>query len=412
MQICTNCVMDTTDPDITFNDEGVCNYCQDFQQSVVNYWKPGTKETLKELDTIVRTIKESQKDHEYDAIIGVSGGVDSSYLLHWASKVANLRLLAVHVDAGWNSELAVQNIENLVKKLNIDLYTHVVNWEAMKNVHRAFLQSGVANQDTPQDHAFVGSLYKFVSKHNIKYILNGCNIATESILPKKWGHDAMDGDQIKDICKKFGSTNIKGFPLMSFFKYHAYYPLIKKIEHISPLNYIDYDKERAVDFLAKEYGWRYYGGKHYESRFTKFFQGYWLPQKFGYDKRKAHLSSLILSGQMTRDEALKELSLPSFDEREIKHDIDYIAKKLNFTSDELLSLLNEPNKTFMDYKNNLEKKERFYRWKWNVEVEIPAWWQYNRERTRVRYLKYSDLAQRAIRKAIRLCLLRGSKKNS
>lgn len=373
MQTCVNCVMDTTDPNLTFNNKGVCNYCQNFNENIIDkYWKPGSKESLAKLDTIIAEIKETQKNKEYDAIIGVSGGVDSSYLLYWATKIAKLRLLAVHVDAGWNSELAVKNIESLVRNLGIDLYTHVVNWEAMKDVHLAFLKSGVANQDIPQDHAFVASIFEFVSKHNIKYVLNGCNIATESVLPTAWGHDSMDSDQIKDICKKFGAKHLKDFPLMSFFKFYHYYPKIKKIEHISPLNYIVYDKPEAIRFLEKEMGWRYYGGKHYESRFTKFFQGYWLPTKFGYDKRKAHLSSLILSGQTSRQEALEELKKPPILESELKHDIIYIAKKLDISNDELMSYLHSENKTFHDYANNLNKKEAYYRFIQNIDNKLIA----------------------------------------
>lgn len=357
MTICTKCVMDSTDPEITFNSSGVCSHCITFEEKVKPVWYPGTPKAEKELDSIIKQIKHEQRHEEYDAIIGLSGGVDSSYLAYWAVKHAGLRLLAVHVDAGWNSELAVQNIEKIVKSLGIELYTHVVDWEAMRDVQLAFFKAGVANQDVPQDHAFFSALYNFAVKNKIRYVLNGSNIATESILPKAWGHDAMDADQIKDICKKFAGKAWKKFPIVPFFKYHIYFPYIKGMTIVRPLNYINYEKKTAIRVLENELGWKYYGGKHYESRFTKFFQGYWLPKKYGYDKRKAHLSSLILSGEITRDDALKELLLPAYDEVTLKGDIEYVAKKLEISVNEFMLLMQRPNVSYDNFRSNLKKKK-------------------------------------------------------
>ncbi len=352
--------MDTSDPDIKFDAQGVCNHCLTFDKAIRPNWYPGTPRADQELTELVERIKASQKDQEYDAIIGISGGVDSSYLAYWATRVAGLRLLAVHVDAGWNSELAVQNIEKLVRNLNIELYTHVVDWEAMCDVQKAFFQAGVANQDTPQDHAFFSVLYKFAVENKIRYVMNGTNLATESILAKAWGHDPMDADQVTDICTKYGARAFPKFPLVSFYRYFIDIPYVKKIQVIRPLNYLNYSKNAAIELLEKELSWKYYGGKHYESRFTKFFQGYWLPTKFGYDKRKAHLSSLIVGGELTRDAALEQLNQPPFDPATVDADLEFVAKKLGMTADSFRTLMAEPNRHFTDFRNNAFKKKIYY----------------------------------------------------
>lgn len=356
MRVCTHCVMDETDPEITFDAQGICSHCHTFKEKIEPFWHPGTSQATAQLNSLIEKIKDTQKHKEYDAIIGLSGGVDSSYLAYWAVKEAGLRLLAVHVDAGWNSELAVQNIEKIVKILGIDLYTHVVDWAAMRDVQLAFFKAGVANQDTPQDHAFFSVLYSFAVKNKVKYVLNGSNIATESILPKAWGHDAMDADQITAICRKFGAKAFKKFPLTHFWKYHLYFPYIKGMQVVRPLNFIPYHKTQAIQTLESELGWKYYGGKHYESRFTKFFQGYWLPTKYGYDKRKAHLSSIILSGGMTRTEALKILEEPLYNSTDLKNDLEFMAKKLEITSEEFKDLMKKPNTHYTQFKNHVRKR--------------------------------------------------------
>jgi N-acetyl sugar amidotransferase len=351
-QVCTKTVMDTTDPDITFDENGICNYVHFFNEKVKPILDP-SPEKEKVLKYLVQEIKEYGKDKEYDCIIGISGGVDSSYLAYYLKKVAGLRLLAVHLDGGWNSELAVKNIEDILKKLDIDLHTYVVDWEEMKDLQVSFLKSGVANQDIPQDHAIIATLYKTAREKNIKYIISGHNYATESILPKAWGFDAMDTSHIKGIHKRFGKLRkLRSYPLIGFFDYYLISRYLKKIQSIRFLNLIDYNKQDAMDLLQKEYGWRYYGGKHYESRFTKFFQSYYLPTRFGFDKRKAHLSSLIVSGQITREEALVELAKPLYTEFELEGDKEYIRKKLDLTEEEFETILTQPLKTYKDYPSN------------------------------------------------------------
>jgi N-acetyl sugar amidotransferase len=342
--------MDTTDPEITFDEAGVCNHCRKFDERQPKTWFTGEEGKVK-LQHIVQTIKQAGKGKRYDCIIGLSGGVDSSYLAY-QTQILGLRPLAVHVDAGWNSELAVKNIENIVKYLNIDLYTHVVDWEEVKDLQVAFLRASVANQDVPQDHAFFAALYRFAIQNGIRYVLSGGNYATESVLPESWGYNAMDLRHLKEIYRRFGQKRLKTFPTVGFFQYYIYYPYLKGMKVVRPLNYIPYNKQEAIRILEKEIGWRYYGGKHYESRFTKFFQCYYLPKKFGFDKRKAHLSSLIMSGQITRNEALKELNKDLYPQHELKDDKSFVIKKLGLTEEEFQELLNLPNKSFEDYPSN------------------------------------------------------------
>lgn len=349
-QICTRCIMDTSDPDITFDEVGECNYCQQFDRTASKIWFPNEEGELK-LYEIISQIKLSGKGKEYDCIIGLSGGVDSSYLAYKASQMG-LRILAVHVDGGWNSELAVQNIENIVKKCGIDLVTHVVDWEDMQDMQAAFFRSGVANQDIPQDHAFFAALYNYAIRNNIKWVLHGSNIATEYILPKAWGYNAMDSKHLLSIHKLFGKRKLKSFPVIGFFKFHFYFPYIKKLKVARLLNYMVYDKFEAIKVLEKEVGFKYYGGKHFESRFTKFFQSYHLPVKFGFDKRKAHLSSMILSNLISREEALKEMREPLFNPNEIEENMEFVAKKLGFSLEEFKMILVQPNHSYSNYPNN------------------------------------------------------------
>lgn len=349
-QMCTVCVMDTTDPLITFDGEGRCNHCRGFETNFRPYWKPN-EAGWQELQGKLREIKESGRGKQYDCIIGLSGGVDSSYL---AIKVVEwgLRPLAVHVDAGWNSELAVKNIEQIVSKLNLDLITHVIDWEDMKDLHLAFLRSHVANQDIPQDHAFFAALYGYATRSRIKYVISGTNFATESILPQAWGYDAMDARHVQAIHDRFGSRPLKNFPLISFWQYYIYFPRILNMQVVAPLNFIDYVKEEAVEVLEREYGWRYYGGKHYESRWTRFYQAHYLPTKFGYDKRKAHLSSLVVSGQMTRDAALAELEKPLYTGNELAEDMAFVSKKLGLSVHELQAFIDAPPHHYTEYPTN------------------------------------------------------------
>lgn len=329
LQMCTRCVMDTTDPAIVFDASGVCNHCLEFENVTRRNWFPNDEGTRR-WQAIAAQVRLDGDGKEYDCILGLSGGVDSSYL---ALKVREwgLRPLVVHVDAGWNSELAVANIEKIVKHCGFDLHTHVVDWEEMRDLHLAYLRAGVANQDVPQDHAFFANLYHFATSNGIRTVLSGGNIATESIFPKAWHGAAMDAINLKAIHKRYGERPLKNYRTVSFFDYYIWYPFVKKMRAVRPLNYMPFNKESAIDELERACGWRSYGRKHGESLFTKLFQNYYLPVKFGYDKRKPHLSSLIVSGQMTREEALSKLAEPLYERDELEIDIAYFCKKLRIS---------------------------------------------------------------------------------
>ncbi len=361
-QVCTRCVMDTTDPEIEFDEHGVCSHCRNFDTNVKPAW-PSVDGDPAKLEAMVQAVKAYGKGKRYDCIIGLSGGIDSSYI---AVKVAEwgLRPLVVHVDAGWNSELAVMNIEQICRRLGFDLVTHVVDWEEMRDMQLAFLRSNLANQDVPQDHAFFAALYGYAEKAGIKYVINGSNFATECILPAPWGYDAMDATHVKSIQARFGSRPRGDFPLVSFFDLYVKYPFLLKMEVLRPLNLLPYNKEEAIKILEKDYGWRYYGGKHYESRWTRFFQAYYLPYKFGYDKRKAHLSSLVVSGQMSRGDALEALKAPLYDPKLLTEDKIFIAKKLGLSLTEFEALVEQPARHFSEFPNHQRKRRlavRVYR---------------------------------------------------
>lgn len=352
-QICTRCIMDTTDPDIAFDDQGVCNHCHYFDNNVRPAW-PSPEKGKFLLAEMIAHVKSYGEGKRYDCIIGLSGGIDSSFIAVKAVEWG-LRPLVVHVDAGWNSELAVMNIEQICSRLGLDLVTHVVDWEEMQDMQLAFLRSNLANQDVPQDHAFFAALYGYAIQAGIKYVISGSNYATESILPQSWGYDAMDATHVKAIHRRFGRRKRGNFPLVSFWNLYFRYPMILKMEVLRPLNYIPYNKEEAIRILERDYGWRYYGGKHYESRWTRWFQAYYLPHKFGYDKRKAHLASLVVSGQMSRDEALAQLRNPLYDEKLLTEDKEFIAKKLGISVQELDDLISSPLQHYSEFPNHQRK---------------------------------------------------------
>lgn len=337
---CTRCVMDTSDPEIVFDDQGVCNHCLHFERTAPLEWFPN-EEGARRWSRMTDEIRAAGAGQEYDCILGLSGGVDSSYL---ALKVKEwgLRPLVVHVDAGWNSELAVANIEKIVKHCNFDLHTHVVDWEEMRDLHLAYLKAGVANQDVPQDHVFFSSLYHFATRNKIRYILSGGNLATEGIFPKAWHGSAMDAINLKAIHRKFGERPLRSYSTIGFFDYFIWYPFVRKMRTARPLNYMAYDKTQAISELENTVGWRSYGRKHGESLFTKLFQNHYLPVKFGYDKRLPHYSSLIVSGQMSRDEALAKLAEPLYDAQELERDIAYFCKKLRITRVQYDAFLKAP----------------------------------------------------------------------
>lgn len=344
--------MDTTDVDIAFDESGICSWCVRFDTVIRQQWQPDAAGRQR-LQATVEAIKRETAGQDYDCIVGLSGGVDSSYAAYVARHELGLRLLAVHVDAGWNSELAVKNIENIVKRLDIDLHTHVVDWEEMRDLQLAFLKSGVANQDVPQDHAFFAALYKFAVQRGIRWILSGGNTATESVLPTSWGYNAMDLRHLKSIHRRFGTVPLRTFPTCNFVQSYVYYPFVRGMRVLRPLDYLPYVASDAIATLERELGYRYYGTKHGESRFTKFFQNYWLPSRFGYDKRRAHLSSLILSGQLTRAEALDILGRPLYsNEAELAEDKAFVAKKLGLRVEEFDRLLAAPIHSHRDYPSN------------------------------------------------------------
>jgi N-acetyl sugar amidotransferase len=344
--------MDTSDSRIVFDENGVCDHCNDFYKNVLPNWHTDEK-GKKELESIVKKIKEDGKNRDFDCLFGMSGGVDSSYLLHVVVKEFGLRPLVFHVDGGWNTDLSVHNIQVMVDKLRLKLHTEVINWDEMKDFQLAFFKSGVPHIDIPQDHAFVATLYNYAAKYNIKYILNGGNISTECVRnPMEFLYYGTDMAQIRDIMKRFSAVKMKTYPFSSVFRHKIYLRYIKKVQVIKPLNYQPYIKDEALKLLEKEYGWTPYPQKHFESQFTKFFEGYWLPERFGFDTRRVQYSSLILTGQMKREEALEKLKKPAYNPATIDEEFNIIATKLGICSEELKSYFNMPKKFYWDYKNN------------------------------------------------------------
>lgn len=353
IRLCSNCVMDTTDSMISFDAHGICDHCVNFYQNILPNWDTG-EIGARNLEHIVAEIKKTGKGKEYDCIMGMSGGADSSYLLYVVKEKFGLRPLVFHVDTGWNSQEAVGNIEKLVDKMGLDLFTEVIDWEEMRDLQLAFFKSGVAHIDTPQDHAIFMTMYKFARKYDVKYILTGGNFSTECVKnPLEWNYFASDLVHLMDIHKKFGLRPLIKFPLANILTYKVYYRYFKGIRVVKPLDYVPYVKKEAMQFLADRYGWQTYSQKHFESRFTKFYEAFWQPKKFGIDKRKVQFSSLILTNQMTRKEALEKLAAPAYDESAIKQEFAYIATKLGISIKDLQGYLDAPNKSFRDYKNQL-----------------------------------------------------------
>lgn len=347
--------MDSTDETIVFDDNGRCDYCANYYDNILPNWHPN-EEGEKEIQKVIDKIKEEGKGKDHDCIIGISGGLDSSYLVHVAVKKWGLRPLLYHVDAGWNSDVSTNNITSLVDGLNLDLYTDVINWEEMKDLQRSFIKSQVPDIDTPQDLVFFSSLYNYCAKNGVKYILTGGNFSTECVRePLHWGaYYQTDMKYVRDIHNQFGEIPLKTFPTCDIFKYKIQYRLLNGVRVVKPLDYINFRKTEAEDTLENQYGWQRYKHKHHESRFTRWYEAFWLPRKFGFDKRKNHLSSLVLTGQMTREAALERVSTPELPEDELKKEFEYVAKKLGFSTDELQGYFDGPNKSFKDFKNNLK----------------------------------------------------------
>ena len=343
--------MDSTDSAIVFDENGICDHCKTFDEKIKPTWAASADHS-EAITTLVTKIKTSGQGHEFDCLMGMSGGIDSSFLLHKMVTEYELRPLVFHVDAGWNSQLAVNNIQRVVDKLGLDLYTEVIDWKEMRDLQLSFFKSGVSHIDTPQDHAFFATMYKFADKHNIKHILTGGNYATECIRnPLEWMWYQSDSIQLKDIHRKFGTIPLKKFPVTNILWHKVYLPYIRGIKLSRPLDLIHYDKEKATIELENEYGYQRYPQKHFESRFTRFYESYWLPERFGFDTRKVQLSSLILTGQMSRNDALQELKKKPFDEETIHQDFEYIATKLKISVDELSGYMTMEKKTYKDFKS-------------------------------------------------------------
>jgi N-acetyl sugar amidotransferase len=337
---CAITVMDTiADPSISFDDKGISNYYHDYkkleQEAMI-----GSAENEKLLESMINAIKEEGKGKKYDCVTGVSGGVDSSYTVLMAKRWG-LRPLIVHFDNGWNSEIAVKNINNIIQKTGFDLFTIVVNWEEFRDLQLAYIKSGVVDWEVPTDHAIAATWYKLAKKYDVKTVLSGNNIVTEAVMPPKWNYNKSDYVNLQNIHKQFGSTPLKTFPIYGFWQQH-YMKYVKGVKYLKPLNLTKFNKQEAKDEIKKEFGWVDYGGKHYESVYTKFYQAYVLPVKFHIDKRKPHLSNLILSGQMTKEAAVRELEQPLYNETELAQEKEYVLKKLGLSKEEFDRILKSP----------------------------------------------------------------------
>lgn len=349
-QVCTNCVMDTTDSAIVFDDKGVCDHCRTYYTQTLPNWHPNDAIGKRELDALVAKIKEDGKGRDFDCILGMSGGVDSSYLTYLAKEELGLRPLVFHVDAGWNSQEAVNNIEKIVDNLGLDLFTEVIDWEEMKDLQLAYLKAGVSQIDAPQDFAYFFTMYKFAHRYNVKHILTGANLSTECIRnPVEWSYYG-DSVMLQDIHKKFGMRPLVKYPINHILWHKVYLPYIKGIKVHRPLNNMPYVKSEAMQLLIDKFGWQPYPQKHFESRYTKFAEGFWWPSRFGYDTRKVQYSALIVTKQMTREEATERLTKPVYDDQMLARDFEYVATKLGITVEELWKYHKLPIKTHKDYK--------------------------------------------------------------
>ncbi|MEY4505534.1 MAG: hypothetical protein RL297_112 [Pseudomonadota bacterium] len=350
--ICQHCIMDSSDPNIVFDARGWCDYCNNFEATIAPQWHTDERGHT-ELMALADSIKKAGRGRDFDCIIGLSGGLDSSYVAYVAKVKMGLRPLLFHVDAGWNTDQAVGNIEKLVDGLGLDLYTEVVNWEEMKDLQVAFLRAQIPDQDLPQDAAFFSALYKFARKHRIQHVITGSNFSTECCRePEEWGgYLGIDKRLFGDIHRRFGQRPLKTFPLVDILVYKAYYQQLLGMQIAKPLNMVPFIKKDAEDELERLFGWQRFQHKHHESRFTRFYEDYWLPRKFGYHKRRAHFSSLIMTGQMTRDEALTRIAQPEMDEHFLKQEFEYVANKLGLTVQELQAIFEGENKTYRDYRN-------------------------------------------------------------
>ena len=345
---CCRCILSDSDyPEIKFNSQGVCSICSIYDEIAAKEIKTGSNGDAS-ISKMLINIKTWGKGKEYDCLIGVSGGVDSTYLVY-KDKEWGLKPLIVHVDNGWNTELAVSNIKGIISKLGFDLYTYVIDWEEMRDLQLAFFRASVVDMDLPTDNAYVAAVFKVARERKIKYVLSGHNVVTEGWLPPNFTHFKYDIINMKAIHKRFGSIPLRTFPMLGVLK-GWYLFNVAGIKVYTPLNYIEYNKKKVKQLIQSELGWRDYGGKHFENIFTRFYQGYILCKKFGVDKRKSHLSTLICSGQLSREAALEEIEKSPYPSQELfEKDREFFIKKLGITSDEFERLMAEPVKSHLDY---------------------------------------------------------------
>ena len=369
-QMCKRCVMDTTDPDIVFDDQGVCNHCRDFDIKFAKLPRSNFQDSSFFRDS-VREIKESTEGKDYNCILGLSGGTDSSFLAYLC-KEAGLKPLVVHFDNGWNTEFAIRNIENLVNKLNFELYTYVINWEEFKDLQLSYFRASVIDLEVPTDHLIFGALFKIAKKYKIHNIISGYNLTSEGTMPKAWLYEyKFDRANMKDIHKKFGTGKMSHLPTLGLWERTLYQKWYRfKQYHLLQTFY--YDKLQAKKLLSEKFDWKDYGGKHFESVFTRFYQGYFLPQKFGIDKRKAHLSTLICAGQMTREDALAELQHPPYDPQLQKDDIDYVCKKWGISRAEFDEIMKAPVRQHNEFHEELELEKKLQKLIQYVKPLIPS----------------------------------------
>ena len=348
VRTCSRCIMDTTDPDLEFDAAGVCNHCRRYDELARTRLLKG-EPGQRRLEALVARISADGRGRPYDCIIGVSGGVDSTYVAYLVNKLG-LRPLAVHLDNGWDSELAVKNIEHTLKKLGIDLYTYVIDWEEFRDLQLSFLKASTPDGEVPTDHAILAVLYRIAAGRGVRYIISGTNVATEASLPLKWGYGYFDWRYIRAVHRRFGSRGLRTYPRFGLPRL-AYYVLWRGIRLVPILNYIDYDKPAAMRTIENDLGWRYYGGKHYESIYTRFFQAYVLPRKFDIDKRKAHFSNLVWSGHWTREQALEAMRAEDYGQAMADEDRTYVIKKLGIGEADFAAIMGRPPRTFEDYAN-------------------------------------------------------------
>lgn len=348
--------MDTTDKNISFDENGISNHYYEYGQAAKNVLLK-EPERSKALEKIVAEIKKNGESKKYDCLIGLSGGVDSTYVAYLVKELG-LRPLAVHFDNGWNSGLAVHNVNSIIEKLDFDLHTLAVNWEEFRDLQLSYLKASVIDIEVVSDHAIQATMFKLASQFNINYIISGTNIVTEFILPQAWIYSKLDYTNLKSIHDKFGNIKLNTYPRVPFYKYIKYTGF-QQLRPISLLDYVDYNKKEAMAVIAKKLDWRDYGGKHCESLWTKFYQNHILPTKFGVDKRKAHLSTLICSGQISREEALKTLESPIYDSQELSDDTEYVLKKLGLSAQEFEDIMKKPPVPHEFYGTHEGNKRRY-----------------------------------------------------